>query len=319
MTDKEYNLEYLKVPYNIQESKKHLEDIYDRIKVLNLEDCMFELKTMFDYLDGIFNDFEKEKICRKLYDEADITFEKRLKKMNRVVGDVYGQLEDIMNLYHLREQDVQEIDQIKLRLDKLNLDYEDSLNVSSGSICYSKTVKNLENLTLDLKKIEDDLDDALKNLGSMYDDEVRAREQLEEIEDLLRQCKIRIRMYKLPLITNHYFVELSEANDAILEIVKELEKKPIVIKVLNTRVDTARDLVLKIYNTTTDMIEKAKLAEAAIIYGNRYRYRSSELDRELTSAEDLFHRGYYQDALDLSVSSIEAVDSDIQKYLSSVL
>lgn len=104
MTDKEYNLEYLKVPYNIQESKKHLEDIYDRIKVLNLEDCMFELKTMFDYLDGIFNDFEKEKICRKLYDETDSTFEKRLTKMNKVVSDVYGQLEDIMNLYHLREK-----------------------------------------------------------------------------------------------------------------------------------------------------------------------------------------------------------------------
>lgn len=214
---------------------------------------------------------------------------------------------------------MKEIDQIKLRLDKLNLDYEESLNVSGGALCYSKTVKNLENLTLHLKKIEDDLDSALKNLGSMYDDEVRAREQLEEIEDLLRQCKIRIRMYKLPIITNHYFIELSEANDAILEIVKELEKKPIVIKVLNTRVDTARDLVLKIYNTTTDMIQKAKLAEAAIVYGNRYRYCSSELDRDLTNAEDLFHRGYYQDALDLSVSSIEVVDHGIQKYLSNVL
>ena len=33
----------------------------------------------------------------------------------------------------------------------------------------------------------------------------------------------------------------------ILEIIKELDKKPITINVLNTRVDTARDLVLKIY------------------------------------------------------------------------
>ena len=51
-------MDYLKIDYNIKESNKHLKDIYDRIKVLNLEDCMFELKTILDYVDGIFNDFE---------------------------------------------------------------------------------------------------------------------------------------------------------------------------------------------------------------------------------------------------------------------
>ena len=44
-----------------------------------------------------------------------------------------------------------------------------------------------------------------------------------------------------------YFIELEEAGEAIREIIKELAKKPIVIKILNIRVDTARDLVFKIY------------------------------------------------------------------------
>lgn len=319
MTNKGYSLEYLKIDYNISESRKHLEDIYDRIKVLNLEDCMFELKTMLDYLDGIFNDFEKEKLCRKLYDETNTNFEKRLHKMNRIVSDVYEQLDDIMNMYHLREKDVQGIDKIKVRLDELNANYEKMVGkVDDSKLCYSKLVKEIEEMSGLLKSIEDDLDDALKNLGSMYDDEVRAREQLEEIEDLLKQCKLRIRMYKLPVITNNYFVELSEANDAIAEIIKELEKKPIVIKILNTRVDTARDLVLKIYNTTSDMIKKAKLAEAAIVYGNRYRYAFKEVDEALTNAEDLFYKGCYQDALDVSVAAVEDVDRKVHKKLSNV-
>lgn len=319
MTEKGYSLEYLKIDYNISESRKHLEDIYDRIKVLNLEDCMFELKTMLDYLDGIFNDFEKEKLCRKLYDESNTEFEKRLKKMNRVVSDVYEQLDDIMNMYHLREKDVQGIDKIKIRLEKLNSDYEEMIQkVEEAQLCYSMLVKDLEELSGTLKSIEVDLDDALKNLGSMYDDEVRAREQLEEIEGLLKQCKLRIRMYKLPIIANNYFVELGEANDAIVEIIKELEKKPIVIKTLNTRVDTARDLVLKIYNTTSDLIKKAKLAESAIVYGNRYRYEFREVDEALTNAEDLFQKGYYQDALDVSVAAIEEVDRKVHRKLSNV-
>ena len=33
----------------------------DRLKVLNLEDSLFELKVLLDYFDSLFNDFEKEK------------------------------------------------------------------------------------------------------------------------------------------------------------------------------------------------------------------------------------------------------------------
>ena len=54
------------------------------MKVLNLEDCMFELRTMFDYFDGIFNDFEKEKICRKLYEESFSDLEVRLFKIRKM-------------------------------------------------------------------------------------------------------------------------------------------------------------------------------------------------------------------------------------------
>lgn len=166
-----------------------------------------------------------------------------------------------------------------------------------------------------LRECESNLDDSLKSLGSMKDDEIRAREQLEEIRDLLKQCKLKIRSYKLPIITNNYFVELSEANEAIDEITKELVKKPIVIKVLNTRVDNARDLVFKLYNTTNDMIKTAQLAEMAIVYGNRYRSEVREIDKGLDNAEMLYHKGSYKDALDVSLSSIELIESDIHDKL----
>ena len=117
---------------------------------------------------------------------------------------------------------------------------------------------------------------------------------------------------------NNYFVELSEANDAIDEIVKELDKSPIVIETLNLRVDTARDLVLKLYRTTTDMVKTAQLAEMAIVYGNRYRSSKLDLNRKLENAEMLYHKGNYKEALDVSLSAIELVDKDIREKLLKV-
>ncbi len=316
MTENGYNLEYLNLDYNMDECNKNVSVILDRVRVLNLEDCMFELKTMLDYLDSIFNNFDQEKLARKNYEELSTNFEKNLKKTNRIMKDIYGQLDDIKGMYDLSDDDISELNTLKTRLTDLTKDYKKMVaEVNSASKPYSVFYKQLDAFNSLLRELETSLDTALKSLGSMYDDEIRAREQLEEIQDLLKQCKVKIRSYKLPIIINNYFVELSEANDAIDEIVKELEKKPIIIKTLNTRVDTARDLVLKLYNTTTDMIKTAQLAEMAIVYGNRYRSEVREIDKGLENAEMLYLKGNYKDALEVSISSIELIESDIHKKL----
>ena len=265
MVNHGYPLEYLNIEYNFEESEKNIGLVLDKVKVLNLEGCMFDLKIMLEYFDSLFIDFEKERLSRKVYEEVSKDFDRKIKKTNKLVSDVYEQLDDIKNMYDLNE---------------------------------------------------DDFDKALKSLGNMYDDEVRAREQLEEIQTFLKQCKMKMRCYKLPVITDDYFVQLSEANEAINEVIYELEQKPIVIKTLNTRVDTARDLVLKLYNTTNDMIKTAQLAEMSIVYGNRYRAYYDDIDRSLLDAEIQFFKGNYKKAFDIALKSISFVDEEFKNKIS---
>ena len=199
---------------------------------------------------------------------------------------------------------------VKEELDNLA---ESGMNIDFSA--YENFVSVLNDTESTAIQIKDAFDKALKSLGNMYEDEVRAREQLEEIQEFLKQCKSRMRGYKLPVITDNYFVQLSEANEAICEVIKELEKKPIVIKTLNTRVDTARDLVLKLFNTTNEMIKTAQLAEMSIVYGNRYRAHYTEVDKGLFDAEIEFFKGNYKDALDISIKATSIVDEDIYKKL----
>ena len=319
MVKQEYPLDYLNIDYNLEESQKNIDHILDKIRVLNLEDCMFELKTMLEYYDSLFVDFEKERLSRKVYEEMEVDFSKKLEKTNKVVQEVYNQLDDIKNMYDLDDQDVETIHEVNNVLVVINDDYKKMLaKVEAKSSPYSMLHKEVEDLTNRLKVMEEDLDRALKSLGNMYDDEVRAREQLEEIESFLKQSKEKMRGYKLPIITNNYFVQLSEANEAIEEVIKELERKPIVIKTLNTRVDTARDLVLKLYNTTNEMIKTAQLAEMAIVFGNRYRTVYDEVDSGLSDAENLFFKGEYKRALDVSIKAVSMVDENIYRKLLAV-
>lgn len=319
MIKKGYPIEYLNLDYNLEESRKNVGIILDRIKVLNLEDCMFELKTILDYLDSIFVDFEKERLSRKIYEDGIKDFSKKLKKTNKVVTDIYEQLDDIKNMYDLNEEDVNIIYEVNKDLTLIKDDYKNILDrVKSKTTPFSLITKEIDDLTIRLKQVESTLDIALKSLGNMYEDEQRAREQLGEIDKLLKECKERMREFKLPIISDNYFVELNEANEAIVEIIKELSKKPIVIKTLNTRVDTARDLVLKLYNTTLNMLKKAKLTEIALVYGNRYRFKNDNIDQGLDRASNLFFKGSYDSALKVCLDTLKLVDDAIESKLNKM-
>lgn len=310
-----FPLDYLNIDYNLEEINKNVEGILDKVNVLNLEGCMFDLKTMLEYLDSLFIDFEKERLAKKVYEEVENDFAKKIEKTNKLVCDVYEQLDDIKKLYDLNDEDVEIIHNVNKSLVVINDDYKKMLSkVAAKSSPYTMLNKEIEDLTIRLSNMEEELDRSLKSLGNMYDDEVRAREQLKEIQEFLKQCKNKMRTYKLPVITDNYFVQLSEANEAIEEVKKELDKKPIVINVLNTRVDTARDLVLKLYNTTNEMVRMAQCAEIAIVYGNRYR-DYDEVDAGLDDARGKFFAGDYKKSLDLAIRTISLVDEDITKKL----
>ena len=316
MIDEGYPLDYLNVEYNIEETNKKINDILDRSRVLNLEDSLFELKVLSDYFDALFNDFEKEKLNKSEYLETNEKFTKKLGKTNQLMTDILNGLDEIRNLYNLSDEDIEALQLVGNDLENLNNDYKVLLDHTGNQIfAYSKLTKEIEGLSLKLSNIQEKIDTVLNSIDSMKDDEIRARQQLEEVKAILKDSKDKIREYNLPIIPQNYFVELNEAQVAIKEIIRELEKKPITVDVLNTRVDTARDLVLKLYNTTKEMMRTAMFAEMAIVYGNRYRSSVDDLDKFLTYAEKLFYQGEYQKSLEITINSLNKVESGIYDKL----
>ena len=319
MVKEGYPLDYLNVDYNIKEAKKKLADILDRTRVLNLEYNLFESKVLLDYFDTLFNDFEKEKVEKNNYEEANYKFQKKLNKINKLVDEIFKELSEIKNIYNLSKDDIKVLEDINSDLKQLNKDYDILIdNTKNSSFAYSKIIKEIENLFVRLVAIEDSLDNSLNVIGGMRDDELRAREQLEEIKSILKEAKSYIRDCNLPTIPKSYYTELSEASAAIKEIIKELDKKPITIKVLNTRVDTARDLVLKLYTKTKELMKNARFAEMAIVYGNRYRSSFEGIDKNLTYSEVLFFKGEYKKSLELTINVLNRIEPGIYDKLSKL-
>ncbi len=311
-----FNLDYLNIDYNISESEKKIADIFDRLNVLNLTDSIFELKTILSYFESLYNDFDNERVSKKSFEENMRKVAIKSKRMLEIISNLSSKIEDIKYSYDLTNEEVKIIDELNINLKSIQNDYEVVIeNYRNKSFAFSRLNKELEHLNLKLAKNEDKLTLTLKSLGSLKEDEVRAHQQLDEIEQILRSSKEKIISFKLPVIPEEYYVQLNEANQAISDMFVELNKKPISIRVLNTRVDTARDLSLKLYKTTNDTIKTASLAENTIIYGNRYKPLNGTLNTGLKLAEKKFFAGYYKESLEQAINSISLVDSDIHQKL----
>lgn len=311
MTKEGYILDYLNIDYNISEAEKKLADVFDRLKVLNVNDSIIELKTILDYFDSLYGDFDREVDAKKNYDSLSRKIAIKNKKLSTIIKNIISKIEDIKFSYDLLDDDVKVIDELNLSIKSVQNDYDIIVeNFRNKSFSYSQLYKELELINSRVCNIEDKVEQTVKFLSSLKEDEIRAREQLDEIKNILESSKEKMESFKLPIIPKDYYVELSEANDALDNMIDELSKKPISIRVLNLRVDTARDLVLKLYKNTNDTIKNASLAESTIVYSNRFRY-NNKINNALNRAEDYFYEGRYSEALELAIKAVSDVNPNI--------
>lgn len=313
-----YNLEYLNIDYNIEETNKKIAEIMDKLYVLNLQDSIFDLKTLLDYYETLYSDFDAEKRGKKEYERGLINISERISKVSSIIRNLYAEIDNIKDTYDLSDDEIKVIDEINKEL----IAVKDSFKLVKDRTLikvmpYSKLSSEIEMVAVSLSKVEDKLETTLKNLGSLKEDEARARDQLSEIKTIINNSKYKIKDYDLPVIPDKFYIELKEAHDAIKEIVKEIDKKPISIKTLNLRVDTARDLSLKLYQTADSMINTAAMAEMAIVYGNRYRSSNTEVEMGLISASKAFYKGDYKSSLEIVLNTLNIVEPGIHKKLLS--
>ena len=316
MVQSGYNLDYLNIEYNIEEANKKIIDIFQRLNVLDVEDSIFELKTMHDYFDSLYNDFENEKVSKRLFDDYMRSIGIKLSKLEKISQELFKKVDELKYSYDLTDEEVASIIEIKDNIIDNHNSYDHIIDIfRNKTLAYSKLANEMENINNKLLKNEEKLNHTLETLSSLKDDELRAKEQLTEIEEILKDCKLKAREYKRPVVPKNYYVEFAEASLAIKEMIAELEKRPISIKVLNMRVDTARDLVLKVYNTINETTKTAKMAEMAIVYGNRYRVVNKDVDFGLTKAENSFYKGNYKICLEQAISAINIVEPGIHHKL----
>lgn len=315
-----YNLDYLNIDNSIKDAKKTIASSLEKINVLNITDSSLELKTILDYFDNLYNEFDKERLAKKTFEDLMRTTLVRANKLERTNNELRRKTKEYKYSYDINDDDLKVLDIIASDLKAIKKDYETLVSHHRNkTVAYTRLAKEIEKIDSSLDKVTEKLNVFYDTFGNLKEDELESREQLDQIKEVLIKAKNKLRQYNLPSIPDYYYTYLQESYQAIDNVKEELNKKPISIKTLNIRVDTARDLAIKLYNTAKEIIKTAYMAEMSIVYGNRYRSLNNNLDIALIKSEDLFYKGEYKKSLECSINAIDVIEPDYYKTLKSTL
>lgn len=314
LVEKGFSFDYLNFEYNFNESQKTLENIINRVSSLDIQDAKVELVALIEYCDRVMNEFEYEYTARDECYQIISSIETQIDSLSVDVTKILAETAENEDYYE--GVDFEKIESLTKEFDIINNDYNSILeDFENKKISFTDSKDSLGSISEVIYAFEIEFKKLNYGLESIREDESRAHEQLSEINKLMNESKLRIKSIKIPTVPPYYYVELEEANEAIKEVNIELDRKPIKIDILNIRVGTARDLTLKLFNTTNQMLKNALLAEQAIVYGNRYRSSNQAIDQDLSVAEKLFMKGKYTDSLETAIESIETVEVGVYKKL----
>ena len=144
-----YNLDYLNLDYNIEEADKKLQDIFARLNVLNIEDSLLELKTISEYFDNFYNDFDKEKQAWRIFVEYIRIVLVKANKLEKINNGLYKKLDVIKYSYDLTDEDVRVIEIIRQELIQIKKDYNEIVDAHRNkSFAYTRLGKEMESLNV---------------------------------------------------------------------------------------------------------------------------------------------------------------------------
>lgn len=232
------------------------------------------------------------------------SLENEMSGLKSVLGQYLNRysLEQIVIDLKLYDQKMMTLGQIKEHL---------TSKMAFEKIPYSTLSHELQNFYNDVLALKESVQNSLATIANAKRDEDYAREQLVKLNLLLIEINSKIRARNLEFISEQFSRDVAFAYEQLSLIEGCLVVDKIDLLQTNKYVSEALDFIYRLYNETNNMISSVDMIEQTIVYANRFRFESLELDSALNQAELLFRNGDFTTSLKTIVHAIEHYNPDI--------
>lgn len=320
MAQEGYSLDHINLLKETERLETDLEICVELIEKAEIDEVQVTVIQIKESIDMLYDLLEKE-----VHSKAAIikNIGPATNMLEQSHEDNYSLKEEtkiVQQSYHLNEKELEQSRQIEMRLtnlaDRFNaLKYKIEQNTIANSILDEE----LLDIKDQLEAIQAEQAAYKEKLQMLRKDEMAAREKIIDIKKRMNESIRQIAKSNIPGLPEDYTYLVSDAKEAIQNVVIHLDQKPLDMQAVQKYLELTVLTVDKLIQSTTDLVENVMLAERVIQYGNRYRSRFTSVADGLKNAEQEFRNYHYQEALELAAAAIEEVEPGALKKIERIL
>lgn len=293
----------------IGDLKKDREQIYERIRVLDLEKAREEVDRLAEKIDDLYDRMEYE---YQVKPEAAERLEETkralyfLREENRRLSSVENRLSQS---YVLNHNEAETLEKLGERIDEAREEYDfiDD-RMKHQAIPYSVAYNKLNELFKQLDYLDDEFQKVARQLENYRVEELNIKDDLGEMEQDMYGMKRLLENERLPGLPDDYLELFFSTTDRMEELAGELSRPKIQLIDIQKIHRNCREDVDQLEKMTEEMIHQVNLTERTSQRLYRYKDSHKGILETIRYSESLFNEDYdYETSLRLVKEKLENV------------
>jgi septation ring formation regulator len=315
-----YALDHINLLKETEQLETDLEVCMELIEKAEIDEVQETVIRVKESIDLLYDALEKEvhskaSIMKNIGPAANM-----LEQSHEENDSLKEETKIVQQTYHLNEKELDQSRQMEMRLSDLTDRYHAlKYKLEQNTIASSVLDEELVDIKDQLEAIQVEQAAYKEKLQMLRKDEMAAREKIADIRKRMNESIRQVAKSNVPGLPEEYTYLVSDAKEAIGNVVLQLEQKPLDMHAVQKYLELTVLTVDKLIQSTSDLVENVMLAERVIQYGNRYRSRFTSVAAGLKNAEQEFRNYHYKEALELAAAAIEEVEPGALKKIERIL
>lgn len=298
MEAENYPLHDLNLNSAITEMEGQLKECKEHLQMLSIKGVQETCDEITARINRFFEAFEKEKTSKEEFDSKQSEIDKKTYACEEEFSKIRDKLPEYMQTYKIDKSYLDQLNKVKdliddMGKDKRQLDY--FIN-SSTKLAYSALVEQMEALESKVASIEKAFYDFWNYLNTLRNDSERAYKFVRTAYSILRKEEAALRKAGIISLTN---IETGKINKAYA-MIKDLDTlvctAPINVPSVNYKLKEANEYIGAVVSEIESNIKAMNKAEDLIVYDNKFRRDSEQVQSELAIVENSFYEADFDRA-----------------------
>ncbi|KRM67788.1 septation ring formation regulator EzrA [Apilactobacillus ozensis DSM 23829 = JCM 17196] len=272
-----------------------------------------------DHIDYMYEEMEKEilakkKVIKNMKIVHDFIF--HAQKQNNAL---MAELERLSKNYTLEHDEIKNAKSFANAINEIYSIYKTDYQLfKSGEAVYSEILSNQQEAKTNLSKIEKEQRDINDSVADLNDEEIKARESVQQFELNLLNMQREIDRLNLPGVSKDYLEKYDALYKRVKDLSRDINQDKISMDFINKKLSLVSEDMQELLHITQSIVDNAALSERLMQYSNHYKNDNENVSLACEKAKNYFDNTYeYDKSLETIATALEKVEPGLLKRVQS--